>query len=76
MVEATQTNHSEEEVKVLPVSLVAGEAGEAAKKKKKRNKKKKGATAAQGDDVVLDAPEEEKNVKYEALGGVDEESKA
>ena len=46
MVEATQTNHSEEEVKVLPVSLVAGEAGEAAKKKKKRNKKKKGATAA------------------------------
>ena len=81
MVEATSTNPSEEEVKALQgspanqESAVAGDAGEVAKKKKKRNKKKKGAAAAQGDDLELDALEEEKTKSQAEVGDLNEESK-
>ena len=67
MVEAT--NPSEEEFKALQAaaaveqSAATGEAGEATKKKKKRNKKKKGAAEALGDDLGLDAAEEEKKAE-------------
>ena len=77
MVEANAVQNTEE-IKDVPTqettdepkavdAVAAGEGEAPAKKKKKRNKKKKAAT--EGDDLGLDAPEEEKKSETPAADG-------